>query len=60
MPETAHQRLLNRVRENHLLGTTQGVLDWDQQTMLPPGGVEFRAQQVKQLAQLGHQKGTAP
>ncbi|MEE2887640.1 MAG: carboxypeptidase M32 [Planctomycetota bacterium] len=60
MPDTAYQRLLNRVRGNHLLGATRAVLDWDQQTMLPPGGVEFRARQLKQLAELSHQRGTAP
>lgn len=60
MTETAYHRLLTRVRDTHLLGATQGLLDWDQQTMLPPAGVEFRAQQLKQLAQLRHRMATAP
>jgi len=60
MTTTPYQQLLELVREAHLLGSTQGLLDWDQQTMLPAGGLAFRAQQLKQLAQLVHQMATRP
>jgi carboxypeptidase Taq len=60
MKDNPYPHLIARIQDARLLGATQGLLDWDQQTMLPAGGVAFRAQQLKQLAQLTHQMSTAP
>jgi len=46
----AYEELRDLSREAHLLETTASLLSWDQETNLPPAGVEFRA---KQLAYLG-------
>ncbi len=35
----AYQSLIERVRDAHLLGATGGILSWDQETMMPAGGV---------------------
>ena len=59
MTNTSYHRLLDMAREAHTLRATQGLLDWDQQTMLPTGGLEFRAQQLKQIAGLVHQMVTS-
>lgn len=58
--ETAYEKLLARSREVSLIGTTSGVLGWDQETYMPPKGVAFRAEQLSYLAGLAHQLGTAP
>ena len=36
-------------REARLLGSTAAILGWDQETMMPPGGLEHRARQLAQL-----------
>ncbi len=39
---------------------TAALLDWDQQTMMPPGGVDERAHQTATMHRLAHDKFTAP
>ena len=56
----AYQSLRNRFREVALLASTGAVLGWDQETYLPPGGVDFRAEQLAYLSGLGHRMSTAP
>ena len=56
----AYQALIERVRDAHLLGATGGILSWDQETMMPAGGVELRSQQLAILARLQHQMSTDP
>jgi carboxypeptidase Taq len=52
--------LLRLTREASVLGSTASLLSWDQETMMPPGGVEFRSRQLAQLARLQHELFTAP
>lgn len=47
-------------REARLLGSTMSILGWDQETMMPPGGLEHRARQMAQLARLEHGMSTSP
>ena len=47
-------------REARLLGSTAAILGWDQETMMPPGGLEHRARQLAQLARLEHGMATDP
>lgn len=42
------------VREGRLLESTGSILSWDQETMMPPEGVEHRSRQMAQLAKLSH------
>ncbi len=56
----AYEALLERIRDAHLLGSTEAILTWDQETMMPPGGVELRSRQVAILARLQHQLSTHP
>ena len=55
---TAYDRLLKLVREGSLLKSTGELLGWDQETMMPSGGVEFRSRQLSQLARLSHERST--
>ncbi|MSR43786.1 MAG: carboxypeptidase M32 [Phycisphaerales bacterium] len=57
---TAYSALIQRAREAQLLGSTGHILSWDQETMMPPGGIDHRSQQMGLLARLHHQMLTDP
>lgn len=56
----AYDRLLARSREAGLLGSVEGLLGWDQETMMPAGGAEHRAQQLALIARLRHERLASP
>lgn len=56
----ALQSLKERLADVHNLGMAGAVLDWDQQTCMPPGGVGARAEQRATLTKLAHSLFTAP
>lgn len=57
--DTSHYlSLCEKSREISLLGNTAGVLGWDQETYMPPGGVAYRAKQLAWLSGKIHQMGT--
>ncbi|MEM7624827.1 MAG: carboxypeptidase M32 [Planctomycetota bacterium] len=60
MPATAppYEDLLAHQRETALLASTASLLGWDQETMMPPGGLEHRSNQLSQLAGLVHGRAT--
>jgi carboxypeptidase Taq len=55
-----YERLLTISREAGLLGSVEGLLGWDQETMMPPGGGVHRARQLALLARLRHERLAAP
>jgi len=57
---TAYEELIETVKEAQLLGSTASLLSWDQETMMPPGGVDHRARQLAQLARMRHEMSTTP
>ena len=58
-PDTFHQ-LCEYVRETALLVSASALLQWDERTLLPPRGGEYRAEQVALLAGLIHARQTDP
>jgi carboxypeptidase Taq len=57
------EQKLNKLKEllaeiSDLVGV-QAVLGWDQQTYMPPGGVEARGNQLSTIARLTHEKSTS-
>lgn len=50
------QNILNHVRQTSLLQSTMAMLEWDQNTGLPPSASEYRAEQLTLLAGLVHQR----
>ena len=48
-----------RLREVELLGSTRAVLEWDQQTYMPVGGVTRRAEQIGLLSRMVHEQFTS-
>lgn len=58
--EALYTELIDLVRKSSLLGSCLSVLSWDEQTNLPPGGAEHRANQLSLLAGLTHERATVP
>jgi carboxypeptidase Taq len=42
------------------LRSTAALLDWDQQTYMPPGGAEARGNQIALIHRLAHERSTSP
>ena len=53
-------QLVTELRQIALLSSCSSVLGWDEQTYLPEGGTEHRANQLSLLAGLTHERATAP
>jgi carboxypeptidase Taq len=51
--------LKERLAEIYDFATAAGVLRWDQQTYMPPGGAETRAMQLTTLAKTIHERSTS-
>jgi carboxypeptidase Taq len=58
--DKAYDELIRRVREEGLLTTVEALLEWDEETYMPSGGVENRSEQLALLAGLLHERGTDP
>ncbi len=58
--EEAYKELIERWKEANLLGSIYSVLHWDEQTQMPKGGTEHRAEQVSYLSGVVHKKATDP
>jgi carboxypeptidase Taq len=59
-PETPHARLCAYLREKEILGSIASNIGWDEQTQLPKGGTDLRADQSSLLARMSHEQGTDP
>jgi carboxypeptidase Taq len=62
MPDAkrAYDELITELREIALLKSVNSVLNWDEQTYMPPKGAEHRSSQAALMARLGHERFTAP
>lgn len=54
------EELVAANRDARLLGSTASILGWDQETMMPDGGLEHRSRQLAQLARMEHALSTSP
>ena len=43
-----------------MLGTAEGIIHWDMETMMPPGAVEQRSEQLALLSRIHHKLATDP
>lgn len=59
-PNAAYDELMRRAWEEALLTSCDALLEWDEETYMPPGGVENRSEQRALLAGLLHERGTDP
>ncbi|MFM1803599.1 MAG: hypothetical protein RL136_478 [Planctomycetota bacterium] len=53
---TALDRLVEDMQEAALLATSNALLDWDQETQMPSGGLDWRARQQALLARMVHER----
>ena len=54
------QELQTRLSAIHDLNAANAVLQWDQQTLMPPGGAAARARQLATIGRLAHEQQTDP
>lgn len=54
------ESLCAHTRETALLSSVASVIEWEEQTYMPPAAGEYRAEQLSLLATLAHQRNTAP
>jgi carboxypeptidase Taq len=57
---SAYEELAARLRERALLLSSKAVLEWDEETCLPPSGIAHRSRQIAQLAGMTHELLVAP
>jgi carboxypeptidase Taq len=60
MSSDSYQKLTGRLEELTSLNGIAGILHWDQEVIMPSGGVKFRAKQMSTLAGILHEKSTDP
>ncbi len=58
--KAAYEELIRRQRDASLLASSASVLGWDQETMMPPAGVEHRSRQLEQMARMVHSMSVDP
>jgi carboxypeptidase Taq len=59
-PSPAFERLRALLAEIHDLHRTMWLMAWDQETMMPPGGAEARAEQRATVGRLAHERIASP
>lgn len=61
-PSTADpvERLAKKLRSAAVLGSIDALLDWDQETYMPGGGAELRAEHLQELSGIVHERKTDP
>lgn len=60
MNHDLYGRFLGMVRELNTARAVEALLDWDQETLMPPRGAEDRAAQISLLAGIIHERLTSP
>lgn len=55
-----YEHLCQHVRQIALFSSIEALLGWDERTMLPPAGAEYRTEQVTLLAGMIHDRWTDP
>lgn len=60
MEHSAYAELEKLGREAQLVGDAQALLSWDQEVLMPKGGLEYRGQQMAWFSGWLHEKMTAP
>lgn len=59
MIHDTYSRLIGRVKEIQILRAVEALLDWDQETYMPAGAAEDRANQIALIAGAAHEKLTS-
>ncbi len=57
---SVYNDLLSKIKDVTVLGTAEGIIHWDMETMMPPGAVEQRSEQLALLSRIHHKFATDP
>lgn len=57
---SAYDELISLAKRASLLGSSAALVAWDQEVMMPKGGLEHRSLQLSQLASITHDFATSP
>ena len=55
---TEYDQLIKHTKDAALLGSTLGLLGWDQEVMMPKKGIDFRSNQMSVMARMYHEMTT--
>ena len=58
--EVTYKELLSKSKDTIVLGTAEGIIHWDMETMMPPKAVQQRSEQLALLSRIHHKLGTDP
>src|SRR5687768_2799444 len=59
-PQQAYDELTRELQEIAVLSSIGSTLSWDEQTFMPAGAADHRANQFSLIARLSHQRFTTP
>jgi carboxypeptidase Taq len=57
---TAYKEILSKTKDTTVLETAGGIIYWDMETMMPPGAVAQRSEQLALLSRIQHKLATDP
>ncbi len=57
---SSYEELVHLAKQASLLSSSAALVSWDQEVMMPKGGLEHRSRQLSQLASITHELATAP
>ncbi len=55
-----YRKLLEKTKDVTVFGTAEGIIHWDMETMMPPGAVEQRSEQLALMSRIHHKFATDP
>ncbi len=55
-----YRELLEKTKDAIVFGTAAGIIHWDMETMMPPGAVEQRSEQLALMSRIHHKFATDP
>ncbi|MCS7305888.1 MAG: carboxypeptidase M32 [Thermoguttaceae bacterium] len=58
--QALYEQVCNHARQTAVLASIEALLGWDERTMMPPQGAQYRAEQIRLLAGLLHSRRTDP
>lgn len=56
----SYRKLIEKNKELAILQSTESIMSWDMETMMPPKAIKLRSQQLSQLSVLDHKMSTNP
>jgi carboxypeptidase Taq len=57
---SSYKKLMEKVKNLAILLSTESIVYWDMETMMPPKAVRLRSQQLELLSRVEHKMGTDP